>query len=647
MTITPHTTIALPAGQTPPDANVVHFRLPLDELYAKIMDAAPEMRPQLVRKWAHGDHQLERTLLRMVAPEPIPGMTVAERYRLVQRIGKGSNATVWKARDNELKRGIALKLFSSSSTSIATIERVVHEAQASSGLVSDHTIRIYNSCIDSRLDLVGIDMELCSETNEAGEQLLGEELGKQKAEPLKRRSLAFIRKRVRWAYESSLGVREAHRQNVYHLDIKSANILLRPVSHRAQVVDFGLAWVGIVDPRTFNGSLSQSKRTVAIEQRVGSDTFFIAGTPAYMAPEQAFGLRRLDPEGDRLTLVLIDVYGIGGVLYELLVGLAPHEHLDPNKNGLEETLARARDGHVDLDVLRTIGVPQRLIEIIQQALANKPTERYESMDALAADLLAFLENRPTSHDRLHPTRKFGLLLLRNPQWVSAISAACIVMMSAVFTYFKIEEAIAAEERSAVADKDARISQERTIRADSRAKAAEAQAKVAEAQAKVAEARVAKAEVQVTEAVTRAEDAEKHGETVKIALATVETERDKLGEQKKQNNEYIAELERRIFGLELDLEEAHAKRKTAETNFENEKSAHLAEAHDHAFTQDKLDKKTKAYSKLETDHHTVVEHRDSLAVQISQLEGELQQCRADTIPVTPVEESEALIDDPDA
>src|SRR5262249_20036353 len=115
---------------------------------------------------------------------------------------------------------------------------------------------------------------------------------------------------VRWVRDVARGVHDAHLRNVFHRDLKPHNVLITPVTRRARVADFAagaLAAMGLV-----RGTAAGATR--------------IAGTPAYMAPEQARGLPidlDLRDAEQRDALVRVDVWGLGALAYDLLGGRPP------------------------------------------------------------------------------------------------------------------------------------------------------------------------------------------------------------------------------------------------------------------------------------------------------------------------------------
>ncbi len=191
----------------------------------------------------------------------------------------------------------------------------------------------------------------------------------------------------------------ANRQLVIHRDIKPGNILV-DASGRATLLDFGIA--RLLDADTTGGTS-------------GDTTVTRAFTPGYAAPEQRAGSRHFG--------TAVDVFGIGAVLYRLLVGQIPpldaHGEVErasavARRNGAE---ARAHELRGDLDA------------ILAQALASDPAQRYPAAAALAADLEAWLGNRPIQARRAGPWVRVRKLIRRNPA-SAALAALCLVIAAA-------------------------------------------------------------------------------------------------------------------------------------------------------------------------------------------------------------------------
>ena len=180
----------------------------------------------------------------------------------------------------------------------------------------------------------------------------------------------------------------------------------------------------------------------------------IAGTPGYIAPEQASGLpAQLDPHDldERAVLVALDVWGLGAVAYDLLADRPPWQAADGHEPW---ELAAAATTSPSLDR----SIPRRLRRIVDQALALDPEARYATAAELADDVDAYLTREPTSHD-VSPASRFALWCRRNPQLTLTVGLATVLAAISIVAYVNVVEvraqrnALAAEATRAKADND--------------------------------------------------------------------------------------------------------------------------------------------------------------------------------------------------
>jgi TolB-like protein/Tfp pilus assembly protein PilF len=275
---------------------------------------------------------------------PLPIITkdklIAGKYRIVEEIGRGGMGVVFKAEDLKLKRMVALKFLPPHLLDSPELkERFLIEAQAAAAL--NHP----NICV---IHEVGESEE---RPYIAMEYVEGETLrDKIRKGPLAPHEALTIASQV------AAGLGEAHRKGIVHRDIKSANIMVTPKG-QAKVMDFGLA--------KLRGGSSMTKSQTTL------------GTVAYMSPEQARG-QDLDPR--------TDIWSLGVVLYEMLAGKLPFRG-DHDQAVIHQIV------HAEPDPLKKArpDVPPGVEEIVGQALAKKPADRYRTMEELGTDLEAVAE----------------------------------------------------------------------------------------------------------------------------------------------------------------------------------------------------------------------------------------------------------------
>ena len=278
-------------------------------------------------------------------PPPQP-----DGYELIEPIGRGGMGVVWKARQQATRREVALKILP---------EMWFHSAKARARFAREVELA-------ARLEHPGIARVYDSGMARGGyyyamQLVEGQSLpGYLRSHRPSRRELLVMMVRICQA------VQHAHQRGIIHRDLKPANVLVNSTGQPV-VVDFGLA-----------KTLLAEEGTPAVSQD-GE----IAGTPAYMAPEQAAGqLDRIDTRSD--------VYALGAMLYELLTGEVPHDMTGPRLAVLrrlsDQDVRSPRSLQPDLD--------RELEAILLKALAHDPEQRYRSAGALAEDLTRYLEGEP-------------------------------------------------------------------------------------------------------------------------------------------------------------------------------------------------------------------------------------------------------------
>ena len=298
-------------------------------------------------------------------------------FELLELIGQGGMGLVYRARAQRLQREVAVKLLSAGPwASREFVARFQDEARHAATLQHPGIVSVYEM---GEVDgLVYYAMELVR-----GESL-AQRLDADGAWPA--RAAAALVRTVAEALDY------AHSLGVLHLDLKPGNVLIDP-DGRPKVADFGLA-------RRYD--------------QAGLDTEHISGTPNYMAPEQA------DMRHGEISPAT-DVWGLGGLLYELLCAHPPFEANDP-----PATLHLLRRGQVRVPS-RYTPVPPDLEAICMRCLAHAPQERYPSARALADDLGRYLNAEPVQARPLGLAGRTWRLCRREPR-LSAVAALAMLAL---------------------------------------------------------------------------------------------------------------------------------------------------------------------------------------------------------------------------
>jgi tRNA A-37 threonylcarbamoyl transferase component Bud32 len=266
---------------------------------------------------------------------------IPERYTLIEEVGQGGMAVVYRAQDETLKREVAIKVLhqhlAGEPESRARLER---EAQAVAKLRHDNILEIF--------DYSGLDSATAYIVTEFID-------GQTLKQFLNTRALGFPEVAALIAVEVCRALAHAHAAGVIHRDVKPENVMIRK-DGLIKLMDFGIAQILDFQRMTVTGQL--------------------LGSPAYMAPEII--------EGKPLDF-RTDVFSVGIMLYLLATGALPFAGKNPH-----EVLRRITEGKFADPRTVKHGVDQVLARMIGRALARRPDDRYPEVALLADDLGAYL-----------------------------------------------------------------------------------------------------------------------------------------------------------------------------------------------------------------------------------------------------------------
>jgi serine/threonine-protein kinase len=282
------------------------------------------------------------------------GATVADRYRIEAKIGRGGMAVVYRATDLELGEEIAIKLFLQPSDDPQLLARFKQELTLSRGLAHPNIVRLYD--IGQHQGCRFLTMELLQGTDLAS--LIDHEA--KAGKPLE------LARGLRYMIQAAAGMAVAHDKGVVHRDVKPANFFITK-EDTLKVMDFGIA------KRTAGPDGPAGQAGMAGMTQAG----FIAGTPTYMSPEQI----------NNFTAVthLTDLYALGVVAYETFTGTVPFDHPEMMQllmMHLTQAPAPPRT--------RNPALPPRLEAIILKLLEKDPANRIQSCHELGRLLRALL-----------------------------------------------------------------------------------------------------------------------------------------------------------------------------------------------------------------------------------------------------------------
>lgn len=332
-------------------------------------------------------------------------------FELVAEIGRGGYGAVWRARRVEpYRQEVAVKFLRLGLDSEAIVSRFERERQALALMNHPGIARVLDGgrAADGRPYLVMEFVDGRPITAWCAAERLS------------------VRERVALLAQVCDAVQHAHAKGMIHRDLKPSNILaLRDGDGRAvaRVIDFGIA-------KLIDGS-NEGGATV-------TEAGQLIGTPEYMSPEQA------DPDGADVD-TRSDVYGLGAVLHELLVGRPPF-----GGSGAEDG-AETRSRAMLLRAVRTEtpappsarapGLARELDWIVLKALRKEPEERYASAAELARDLRSFLSGDALLAAPESAAYRFRSYARRNRAQVvaGAIVLSTLVLASAVSVWFALRE----------------------------------------------------------------------------------------------------------------------------------------------------------------------------------------------------------------
>jgi serine/threonine protein kinase len=348
-------------------------------------------------------------------PLVAPGVVIAGRYTLVEKIGTGGMGEVWVAKQTEpVKRKVALKLIKAGMDSKTVLARFEAERQALALMDHPNIAKVLDGGITSAghpffvMELVN-GMPLTKFCDEA------------RLTP---------RQRLELFVPICQAVQHAHQKGIVHRDLKPSNILVtlydgKPVP---KVIDFGVA-------KAVAGKLTDE----SLSTQFGA----VVGTLDYMAPEQA-ALSAVDVD------TRADIYSLGVILYELLTGLRPFDAKRLRQAALDELIRIIREEEPSKPSTRlssdralpTLAAlrhtePKRLVAlmrgdldcIVMKALEKDRSRRYETANGFARDVHRYLDDEPVEARPPSMRYRLGKFLRKNKGRVVATSAVLFMLLA--------------------------------------------------------------------------------------------------------------------------------------------------------------------------------------------------------------------------
>ena len=293
----------------------------------------------------------------------LEGKLLGNRYEIIEKIGSGGMATVYKAKCLVLKRYVAVKVLRDEfTTDEEFIKRFNVEAQAVASLTHPNIVSVYD--VGHEGDLYYIVMELVK--------------GKTLKEIIVEEGVLGWKWSVKIAMQIASALETAHRNNIIHRDIKPHNIIITE-DGVAKVTDFGIA------KAVSNSTITAFGTTI--------------GSVHYFSPEHARG---------GFTDARSDLYSLGVVMYEMVTGRVPFDSDTPVSVALK---------HMQEEPIEPIKIkpdlPQSVNDIIMKAMRKEANERYQSATEMIKDLELALKHPEEQFVSTHtlgdsPTQKISL-----------------------------------------------------------------------------------------------------------------------------------------------------------------------------------------------------------------------------------------------
>jgi serine/threonine protein kinase len=419
-------------------------------------------------------------------PNSEPGVVIAGRYTLVQKIGEGGMGEVWVAKQSEpVKRKVALKLIRTGMSSRDVLTRFEQERQALALMDHPNIARVLDAGMTGSVESRGSRDESQkaldprpSALDSPGQPFFVMELVN--GLPLNKYcddARLMPRERLELFIPICQAVQHAHQKGIVHRDLKPANILItlydgKPVP---KVIDFGVA-------KATGGRLT--------DESMATQFGAIVGTLEYMSPEQA-GFSAIDVD------TRADIYSLGVILYELLTGLKPTDAARLKKAALTEMIriiqeeepskpstrlstdaslpSLAASRHMDPKKLTAL-LRGELDCVVMKCLEKQRDRRYETANALARDIQRYLADEAVEARPPSAGYRLSKFLKRNKGPVIAAALVLFALLAGVAgTTVGMIRAGRAAEAERLAKLDAEAEQVKALQAAEAEKAAKQEA----------------------------------------------------------------------------------------------------------------------------------------------------------------------------
>ena len=374
---------------------------------------------------SEGDLAAAQTMvLDPTAPPPrvdlqvvLPDRRIFGRFELIDELGRGGMGVVYRARQLDLDRVVAVKMILVNRlANEADIRRFYQEAKAAGRLSHRHIVSIHEvgehhgqhyfsmDCIDgpSLADLLAQGPAAKNDSHsDLRQSALSFDGSDPRHKPAGKDALLTFEQVARILRDVARAVGYLHANGIIHRDLKPSNILLSE-DGQPYLTDFGLAKCRTPDAENTNSGM-------------------IIGTPLYMSPEQAAGKgATVGPSSD--------IYSLGAILYQALTGRPPHYGSSPMR-----TIMRVIETEPELPRSINFNAPRELEAICWRCLDKNPAKRYATAEDLADDIERYLRGEPVQARSTGMVHRFRRWLRRDPalasRWGALFGASMILFVS--------------------------------------------------------------------------------------------------------------------------------------------------------------------------------------------------------------------------
>jgi len=479
---------------------------------------------------------------------PVPSEWIGS-YRVVRLLGEGGMGMVYLAEQEQpIARQVALKIIKLGMDTRAVLARFQSETQALALMEHPNIAQVYEagSSANGRPYFVMEYVPGIPITEYCDRHYLG------------------TRQRLELFLQVANAAQHAHQKGVIHRDLKPSNILVMERDGEAvpKIIDFGLAKA---TEKTFT------------EETVFTEAGVLIGTPEYMSPEQA------SPGGWDID-TRTDIYSLGVLLYELLIGTVPFESKHLRREGYDEIRRIIREDEPPTPATRLVSLGAQAVGIAacratdagslrkqvrgdldwitMTAMAKDRNRRYASASELAADIARHLRDEPVMASPPSTSYRFNKFIRKHRGPVLALTAVFLSLLlglgASTVLYFRAErqrlvaqaqraeaerERTEAERQRAAADQERAEASRQSERAERQRTLAEQSRMTADQQRKEAELQHAEAERQRSLAAQQTAEARKRGAEATEQRSAAEKEREVAERQSRAADEQRAAAER--------------------------------------------------------------------------------------------------------